>query len=211
MLIIAMIAIGVQFWLTLQKLDSANEKLATANEEVAKLRDEVGHLDISDSKKIQIARIPTREPYRWRWRIRIPDGMDVELFSARGKIPAQGYAVDLGLGHEMPLGNFYFREFVLDILIWQDAGGKSGVTLSYDNKSEAVMIMPKPLPSGFQSGNWESAVAGDGETQEQLLTGRLELLRLRHSPSDTDLADGFLFWLNDRSAKDSAYKAAKEQ
>ena len=137
--------------------------------------------------------------------------MDVELFAARGLIPLQGYSIDLDLGHEMVVGNANFREFVLDINIWEDTGGNSGVTLSYNNSSDTTMVMAKPLPSRFGSGQWELAVTGSGKTEEQNLTERLALLRLRHSPSDNDLADGFLFWLNDRRVKDSAQKAAKEQ
>lgn len=203
LLLITIFAIGLQHWLTVQKLE-------TANNELAKLHNEVGHLDVTDPNKIQIVQIPTQEPYRWRWRIRIPDGMDVDLFAARGLIPAQGFSIDLDRSHEMLLGNAHFREFVLDIQIWEDTGGNSGLLFSYNNSSESTMKMTKPLPSMFGSGKWEETVTGIGKTEEQELVGRFSILRLRHSPNDLGLAEGFLFWLNDRNANDSAQKAAKE-
>ena len=92
LLMVAILAIGLQYWLTRQKL-------ATANKELAKLHSEVGHLEISDPNKIQIVQIPTQNAGRWRWRIRVPNGKDVQLFATRGMIPAQGYSIDLDTSH----------------------------------------------------------------------------------------------------------------
>lgn len=162
LLMVAILAIGLQYWLTRQKL-------ATANKELAKLHSEVGHLEISDPNKIQIVQIPTQNAGRWRWRIRVPNGKDVQLFATRGMIPAQGYSIDLDTSHAMILGDAHLREFVLDIQIWQTTVGTSGARIFYNTFGESTLKMTKSLPSRFGAGKWEQTVAGNVKTDEQAL------------------------------------------
>ena len=205
LLFVTILAMSLKLWLTSHELSQANLQLE-------KLRDEVGHLEGSNPAKLQIVQIPTYEDYRWRWRIRVPDGKDARLIAARGDIPADGFNIKLSTSENMLVGNAKLREFVLDIEIWELSSRKdSGVSISYNFSTVSTLKQAAPLPATFGSGKWEQSIAGSSGTQEFDLDDRVELLRLRHNSGDDELAEGFLFWLSDWQAQDSARKAAKQE
>ena len=203
LLLIAIIALSLQLWRTTQSLK-------TSEIELKKLRSDVGHLEGTDPNKLQIVRIPTPNySNRWRWRIRLPDGADARLLAVRGEIPKDGYSTQREKHFQKFLGGRDFRESVLDVEIWEDTGGNSGVSFSYDHSTVATMKTKKPI--GFSLLACEEFVAGNSGTEEFVFSDRVPLLRLRDPVNGDEPAQGFLFWMSDFRKKDSVQMAAEEE
>ncbi len=59
--------------------------------ELDQLQTEVGHLEIGDSSDFHVIQVPTADTFRWRWRIRLPDGVEARLICLAGEIPKTGF------------------------------------------------------------------------------------------------------------------------
>jgi hypothetical protein len=57
--------------------------------ELAQLRLRAGHLDVKDPTKIYAVRVATNDPYKWAWRIYLPENHAYRLQEYTGRMPAE--------------------------------------------------------------------------------------------------------------------------
>jgi hypothetical protein len=65
-------------------------ELAPMRVELRKLRDEIGALTIEDNSRIHAIAVRTSDDLTWKWRVWVPEGMNVAVHYRFGQVPKTG-------------------------------------------------------------------------------------------------------------------------
>ena len=75
--ILSFAGLGTGLWSTNRELTRVRQENDRLKHEVSKFRREMGHLEITDDKKIHAIALPSLEDLTWRWRIYVPQSLEL--------------------------------------------------------------------------------------------------------------------------------------
>lgn len=204
LLLVTLVALATRLWQTRAELNALMPELQ-------QLRNEGGHLIVRDPSKFNVIQVPTETTYKWRWRVRIPDGCDCTLACIAGEIPKTGFVTQNWMFSSINVGSRTEREFVVDIYVGKTFRGLYGITASYGNQSY-ILLEYDDGPPPWLAGNVQYfiTVAGDQKTESFPPDTRVPILRLQSVTAvGQSHGEGILVWLT-TDKHDSPQKVKSE-
>lgn len=175
-------------------------QLRQLRQENAQLRKDLGRLAIEDPSKVNIIAVPTYEDMLWRWRIYVPKGESLRLFTISDNIPQTGIPTELSGYNSSWVQE---GEYVLTVAIRPDRNGKWQITVAGPNSSAGFGIANDHAKWLSDNPGWSTEQAGTPAAQVSDLSQPMVLLRLRamkktapgSSSTTAEPSDGVMLWL----------------
>lgn len=153
MTIVAMAIVVVQS--SRRTLELRKEVEAVGNEN-RRLRDEVGELTILDSKKPHAIQVRTNEDHSWKWRVWVPEGMNLRLLCKFGDVPRTGVPA----GVRDPSILFGGGECWFSLKVKQDPENRWMAYFTTSNGTQGHQIDEHAIWLNSETASWMGAVEG---------------------------------------------------
>jgi hypothetical protein len=166
--------------------------------EVRQLRDETGRLSIADDSKIHAIAVRTSEDLTWKWRVWVPEAMNVAVHYRFGQVPKTGVPQGQG-GTALGPGEHW-----IELRARRDRSGKNW-TASLTSPGGGVGTSIRPEDHWFDWNSMASAGEGVGTSTELFDDDKtvFVLSRRRTAPVNSSMevekidgpTAGFIIWI----------------
>jgi hypothetical protein len=191
MTILGMAIVIVQLWREIRPMRT----------ELRALRDEVGRLSIDDETKVHAIAVRTSDDLTWKWRVWVPQAMNVNLHYRFGQVPKTGVPPAQG-GSSLGPGEHW-----IELKASRDRSGKNW-SASLSTPGGGVSTSISPEDHWFDWGSMASTGDGVGTSTKIMDDDKsvFVLNRMRTAPVNSSAkvekmegpTAGFIIWLERR-------------